>query len=276
MAQKKTTDEAPADSVKKKKSKTREYIEALLTAGLIAFFLRSFVVEAFKIPSGSMIPTLMVGDHIFVNKFIYGIRVPFTRKWLWKYKNPERGEPIVFIYPKDPSMDYIKRVVGLPGDIIRLEGDDVFVNGQKVENVPISVKGPDAKDPDQIDLEPMEAFGKADPFKQIPRFENWDYYQFFVEKLGDHIHLKQEAPGQSERLREWTVPPDHLFVMGDNRDNSQDSRWWGFVPIENVKGRAMIIWLSLRYKQDDPKFGWVGWTHFFHGFRWERFGKLIE
>jgi len=260
---------AGIQSGKKEKSKFREYCEALFTAVFIALFLRSFVVEAFKIPSGSMIPTLMVGDHIFVNKFIYGLRVPFTSKWLWKFKEPQRGEPIVFIYPKDTSLDYIKRVVGVPGDHITLEGDDVFVNGEKLANVQAPVLGVDAKNPRLLDLEQVQAFGAVSPFKSIPMFENWEYFRVYLEKLGSRIHLKQEAPQHYDEHREIVVPPDSLFVMGDNRDNSQDSRFWGFVPIENVKGRAMFIWLSLRYNEDRPENGVAG-------VRWDRFGKWIE
>ncbi|HKX11734.1 MAG TPA: signal peptidase I [bacterium] len=254
---------------KKEKSKFREYAEALLTAILIAVFLRSFVVEAFKIPSGSMIPTLMVGDHIFVNKFIYGIRVPFTSKWLWKYKEPQRGEAIVFIYPKDHSLDYIKRVVGLPGDRVRIDGDDVYVNDQKLEVTQVPVIGKDPKNQLLLDLSPPADVPGADKFKKIPVSEGWSFFRVYLEKLGDHLHLKQEAPRQEDLNREFLVPADNLFVMGDNRDNSQDSRYWGFVPIENVKGKAMFIWLSLRYREDRPEHGWAG-------FRWDRFGQWIQ
>ncbi len=117
----------------RKKSKTREYAEALLSAVLIALFVRAFVVEAFKIPSKSMVPTLMVGDHIFVNKFVYGIRVPIVGKWVAHFRDPERGEVVVFVYPKNESLDFIKRVVGLPGDKISVQGLDLFINGNKVE-----------------------------------------------------------------------------------------------------------------------------------------------
>lgn len=259
----------PARKAAKEKSKTREYVEALLTAVFIALFLRSFVVEAFKIPSGSMIPTLMVGDHIFVNKFIYGIRVPFTSRWLWKYKDPQRGEPIVFIYPKEPGLDYIKRVVGLPGDRVLVDGDDVYVNGEKLPTVQVPVLGKSAKNPRLLDLEPVEAFGAPSKYKTIPAFENWEYFRVYLEKLGERVHLKQEAPQHYEERKEYVVPADHLFVMGDNRDNSQDSRFWGFVPIANVKGRAMFIWLSLRYHNDRPEEGIAG-------FRWDRFGRWIQ
>jgi signal peptidase I len=260
---------APGAPKKKEKSKFREYAEALITAILIAVFLRSFVVEAFKIPSGSMIPTLMVGDHIFVNKFIYGIRVPFTSHWLWKYKEPQRGEAIVFIYPKDRSLDYIKRVVGVPGDKVRIEGDDVYVNGEKIESVQIPVIGKDPANPLLVELNPPADVPGAEEFKKIPVSEGWSFFRIYLEKLGDHLHLKQEAPRGEEMNREFKVPADQLFVMGDNRDNSQDSRYWGFVPIENVKGKAMFIWLSLRYREDRPERGWAG-------FRWDRFGKWIE
>ncbi len=250
---------------KKKKSQIREYAEALLTAVLIAFFLRAFVVEAFKIPSGSMIPTLVVGDHIFVNKFIYGIRIPLTKKWLAHFKEPKRGETIVFIYPENPKLDFIKRVVGVPGDKIRLDGDDLYVNGEKIRTQAVQVKGIDPDNSHRIDLIPDENFPEGENFTEIPTYPDWTEYQVFLEQLGEHTHLKQEGSFDFVRNREIEVPPGKLFVMGDNRDNSRDSREWGFVPLENVKGRAMFIWLSLRH---DPQ-GKIA------GVRWDRFGQPI-
>lgn len=250
---------------KKKKSQFREYAEALLTAVLIAFFLRAFVVEAFKIPSGSMIPTLVVGDHIFVNKFVYGIRVPLTKKWLVRFKTPERGETIVFIYPENPKLDFIKRVVGLPGDKIRIDGDDLYVNGEKVRVEPIEVAGVDPENSNRLTLQSDANFPDGSKFREIPRYPNWEEYQVFLERLGEHTHLKQEGSFDFLRNREITVPDDKLFVMGDNRDNSRDSREWGFVPMENVKGRAMFIWLSLRHNEQGS----------IVGVRWDRFGQGI-
>ena len=248
----------------KKKSSFREYAEALLTAVLIAFFLRTFVVEPFKIPSGSMIPTLMVGDHIFVSKFSYGLRLPFTKKWLTKFGEPKRGEVIVFIYPEDEKLDFIKRVVGVPGDKIRLEDNDVYVNGEKLATAPLAVQK-DSLDERAVRVESDSDLPDASKFQEIPVFPQWEQYQFFLERLGEHTHLKQEGPYNFFTNQEIEVPPGKLFVMGDNRDNSRDSREWGFVPMENVKGRAKFIWLSLRYGEGKG----------FQGFRWDRFGKKI-
>ncbi|MDX1387016.1 MAG: signal peptidase I [bacterium] len=256
----------PAPKKKKKqKSSFREYTEALLVAVLIALFLRAFIVEAFKIPSGSMIPTLVVGDHIFVNKFVYGIRIPLTKKWLAKWKNPERGETIVFIYPENPKLDFIKRVVGVPGDRIRINGDDIFVNGEKVRTHPVQVLGPNPTNADQLKLNPVTDFPEGSDFKTIPSYPHWQDYEVFLEHLGEHTHLKQEGSFDFVRNREIAVPEGMLFVMGDNRDNSKDSREWGFVPLENVKGRAMFVWLSLRHDARGK----------ITGIRWDRFGKSI-
>lgn len=256
----------PAGAPKKKKSSIREYAEALLTAILIALFLRAFVVEAFKIPSGSMIPTLVVGDHIFVNKFIYGLRIPLTKKWAVQFRKPERGETIVFIYPENPKLDFIKRVVGIGGDKIRFEGDDVFINGEKVQVAQLEVEGLNPKNKKQLDLNPDKNFPDGADFTEIPYYPHWRDYKIFLERLGDHTHLKQEGSFDFIRSREVEVPKGMLFVMGDNRDNSKDSREWGFVPIENVKGKAMFIWLSLRYNAN----------HKIEGIRWDRFGKWIS
>lgn len=251
---------------KKKKSHLREYSEALLTAILIALFLRAFVVEAFKIPSGSMIPTLMVGDHIFVNKFTYGIRVPFSKKWLIKFREPERGETVVFMYPEDESLDFIKRVVGIPGDKIKLDGDEVYINGSLVPNQQLEVTGINPKNKKMLDLKKLPGFPGGDKFSQIPYYPHWRDYRVYLEDLGDHTHLKQEGAFDFVKTKNVEVPPGMLFVMGDNRDNSKDSREWGFVPLENVKGKAMIIWLSLRYGPHNK----------IEGIRWNRFGKRIH
>lgn len=255
----------PAPKQKRKKSHAREYTEALLTAVLIALFLRAFLVEAFKIPSGSMIPTLVVGDHIFVNKFTYGIRVPFTHHWLARFRTPERGETVVFIYPEDPKLDFIKRVVGVPGDHIRIDGDDLYVNNELARTAPVKVSSVDSKNPQILNLGPMPDFPDAKNFSTIAKTPHWDEYQIFLERLGDHTHLKQEGSFNWMKARDIVVPENSLFVMGDNRDNSKDSREWGFVPIDNVKGKAMFIWLSLRREDCDS----------FLCFRWDRFGNSI-
>jgi len=257
---------------KKKKSHFREYFEAFLTALLIAFFLRAFVVEAFKIPSKSMVPTLMVGDHIFVNKFVYGIRLPFTKNWIAHFNNPQRGEVIVFIYPRNPSLDFIKRVVGLPGDTVAVKGDDLLVNGEKVMVTPLVPIGVDKENPRILDVAtPPETNGKE---IELPFFREWKEFNFFIEKLGVASHFIQEEREARGDEIEKVVPPGHLFVMGDNRDNSSDSREWGFVPLDNVKGRAMFIWLSPDVRPGLPIFKSL--FSFFKDMRWERLGKGIE
>lgn len=191
----------------KKKSTFREYAEAAAIAVLLALFIRTFVVQAFKIPSGSMEPTLLVGDHILVNKFIYGIKIPFIRTTLIPISEPSRGDVIVFIYPVDKSKDFIKRVIGLPGDTIRIEGKKIFINGKLYE----------------------DSHGLYRPSS------------------------RGGNPGNSPGFGPVTVPPDSYFVMGDNRDQSWDSRSWGYVPEESIKGKALIIYWS-----------WPHWKRFLH------------
>jgi signal peptidase I len=206
-----------------KKKFIKEYIEPIAIAILIALFIRTFVVQAFKIPSSSMEPTLQVGDHILVSKFIYGIRIPFTKLKLLDFKTPRRGDTIVFIYTKDPSgpsKDFIKRVIGVGGDRVDIEGNKVYINGQKIE----------------------------DP---------WGYY--------DAKNEWRRSLGPVGPYEHVVVPQDHLFVLGDNRDNSQDSRFWGFVHINEVKGKAFIIYFS-----------WDGNAqNLFDKVRWGRFARLI-
>ena len=203
-------------------SETKEFLKAVAWAIGIAVFLRSFVVEAYKIPSGSMLPTLQIGDHIFVNKFIYGFMVPGTTTKFFMWRDPQRGEVIVFKYPKEPGKDYIKRVIGEPGDIVEIRGEDLYVNDVHMPSdggQEITVIGEDCQE------------------RKARRF---------VEHLDtgvDHIkaHLYRTA-GRTEGP--FKVPEGELFVMGDNRDNSQDSRTGFTVPMNNVKGRAMFVWLS--------------------------------
>lgn len=192
----------------RKKSVFREYAEAAAIAIILALFIRTFVVQAFKIPSGSMEPTLLVGDHILVNKFIYGIKIPIIRKTLIPISEPKRGDVIVFIYPVDKSKDFIKRVIGLPGDRIKINGRKIYINGRLYND----------KD---------------------------GYYAEEDEKSPHSIQESQFGP--------VTVPDNALFVMGDNRDHSYDSRFWGFVPLSSVKGKAFIIYWS-----------WPHWQRFLH------------
>jgi signal peptidase I len=214
-----------------------EYGAAFFPVVLIVFGLRSFVIEPFQIPSGSMIPTLLKGDFILVNKFTYGIRLPVIDKKIIDINSPKRGEIMVFRYPRDPSQDYIKRIVGLPGDRVEYNEKRLTING---EPVPTTKSG---------------TYLHTDLLYYSPKF---------TEKLGETEHdilLEREAPAyvQEERIEKYpfrenctytsrgfscTVPPGHYFAMGDNRDNSSDSRIWGFVPDENIVGRAFFIWFN--------------------------------
>ena len=219
-----------------RKSTSREYSEAIGTAVLIALFLRAFVVEAFKIPSGSKLPTVQVGDHIFVNKFIYGVRIPFTDfKIGTTARRPKRGEVIVFIYPKDPDKDFIKRIVGIEGDTVELRDGVVFVNDKPVDHKTVDgdcLYQDYDENADQWEERRCEAVNEhvgANDYTTI-------YNQGLV------------ALGPSHSTRPFKVPDHSVWVMGDNRDNSHDSRFWGAVPEELIKGKAMVIWWS----QGDP------------------------
>ncbi len=195
----------------RKKSVIREYVEAAIIAVILALFIRTFAVQAFKIPSGSMEPTLLVGDHILVNKFLYGIKIPFINKTLIPICHPQRDDVIVFIYPVDTSKDFIKRVIGLPGDKIEIIDNKIYINDE--------------------------------PF--IDRHGFYSDYGKNSKLLQDKYHMKPIK-----------VPEGHLFVMGDNRNHSYDSRFWGFVPLESVKGKAFIIYWS-----------WPHWKRFLHVIR---------
>jgi len=210
------------------------------TAGLFpviisVFFLRSFIVEPFKIPSGSMIPTLLVGDLILVNKFQFGLRLPVLNTKLTEGEKPQRGDVMVFRYPPNPNLDYIKRVVGLPGDTVAYLNKRLTINGEAVATTSV---------PEFFDEDAMR------------------YFKQYEEKLGSHSHrlLNDEqrpafVPG-AEHFPSYevcnytvegvtcTVPQGHYFMMGDNRDNSMDSRYWGFVPEKNIVGKAFLVWMN--------------------------------
>lgn len=212
-----------------------EYGASFFPVILIVFGLRSFVVEPFKIPSGSMIPTLLVGDFILVNKWTYGIRLPVINKKILDVNEPKRGEVMVFRYPADPSLDYIKRVVGLPGDTVEYIDKRLTVNGSAV---PLTESG-NYLHPDRLYYSPK-----------------------YSEKLGEVEHsvlIERDAPAFVPQVMNFpgrdnctytargvrcTVPSGHYFVMGDNRDASSDSRVWGFVPDANIVGRAFFIWFN--------------------------------
>ena len=207
--------------MKNKKGLLKEYAEAIVTALILALVIRAYVVQAFKIPSGSMIPTLLIGDHILVNKFIYGTKIPFSAKRVLVFKKPERGDIIVFKYPENPEKDFIKRVVATGGDVIEERNKSVYVNKKAA----------------------------AEPYVQ-------------------HSDSSVKAWGNDPRdnFGPFKVPKDAYFVMGDNRDRSLDSRFWGIVPKDLLVGRALILYFSWNGKSED----------LLDYIRWTRIGKLIK
>ena len=212
-----------------------EYPKSFFPVILIVFLVRSFVVEPFKIPSGSMIPTLLVGDYILVNKYTYGIRLPVLNTKIISINEPQRGDVMVFRYPDDPSVDYIKRVVGLPGDKIAYESKRLTINGREV---PEHYAG-DYLLKDRIEYlkEYTETLGKVTHSILLDPSE--PAATPYVKQFPD----RKDCIYNNEGVR-CTVPPGHYFMMGDNRDNSSDSRVWGFVPEANIIGKAFFIWFN--------------------------------
>lgn len=226
------TGETVAEEKEEKEPLVVEIAKFLFPVVLIVFLLRGFIAEPFRIPSGSMLPTLEIGDFILVNKFSYGLRVPVLNSKLVDWGSPQRGDVIVFRYPENPSIDYIKRVVGVPGDEIAYYNKVLYVNGK----------------PAQI---------QADGQYQV----GYDTYNKYSEQLGELNHkilMRQSVPAADFVL---VVPEKSYFVLGDNRDNSRDSRYWGFVPDENLVGKAIVVWMSWE---------WGDWP------KWHRIGTVIK
>jgi signal peptidase I len=202
------------------KSKSREFFEAVITALILALLIRAYVVQAYKIPSGSMIPTLLIGDHILVNKFIYGFKIPFVNDKLLPFREIQRGDIIVFKYPEDHSKDYIKRVIGVGGDTVEIIDKTILINNKPIEDA-------------------------------------WGSY--------DQRSEREKAHYGPEK-----VPEHHFFVLGDNRNNSRDSRYWGFVDINEIRGKAFLIYFSIdsAHAQSILKE--------FPTIRWERIARLLK
>ena len=193
------------------KSTAREYFESILIAVLLALFARTFVVQAFKIPTGSMEPNLLIGDHLLVNKMVTAPTATSLERALLPVRDVRRGDIIVFKFPEDPARDFIKRVIGLPGETVELRNKKVYINDEPLDEPYAHFITPPATDREPRAWDPRETYGPV------------------------------------------TVPPDQYFMMGDNRDNSQDSRFWGFMPASYVKGRAMFIYWS--FGEDGTRFG---------------------
>ena len=216
-----------------------EYAKSFFPVILVVFFIRSFFVEPFKIPSGSMMPTLQVGDFILVNKFTYGVRLPIINQKIVPLNNPQRGDVMVFRYPENPSLDYIKRVVGLPGDTVEYHNKRLWING---------VEQPQQADGDYNYVETGLNFVHTEKRREILG-ERKHAVLINPEMPTLHLSAVSEFPGRENcsydnELVRCKVPAGQYFMMGDNRDNSRDSRYWGFVPDNQIVGKAFFIWMN--------------------------------
>jgi len=237
------TDSAEPSTAPFKKSVAREYLESVVVAVILALFIRTFVVQAFKIPTGSMEENLLIGDHLLVNKLVYSPSVLPLESTLLPKKDVERGHVVVFKFPEDPGRDFIKRVIGLPGETVEIRNKTVYIDGEPLE------------EPYAHFLEP-------------PRERDDPDYGFRGEGMRD----------------DWgpqVVPPGHLFVLGDNRDNSRDSRFWGFLARDQVKGRALLVYWSYEASREEyHRTGYLDWIKdtlaAFGKTRWSRFFHLIR
>jgi len=292
------------------KSTTRDYVESIGAAILIALALRAMVLEAFKIPSSSMYPTLEINDHIFVNKFIYGVHIPFTTTKLVELRRPKHGEVIVFLQPCSKDRDYIKRVVATEGQSVEVRCNVVYVDGQPIRHQLVQgdtctyddfdedhgkwftrqcseyaevVDGKEYRtfhDPDRplrddrlakegsLASADSKDFPRLDGTRQPPSCSTQADGEPFASpnQLSGKILEDRQGVGVCEQQLHYVVPNGHVFVMGDNRSNSNDSRYWGSVPIENIRGKALFIWLSYSH------WGWQFWT----GIRYDRIGNFVK
>jgi len=216
-----------------------EYAKSFFPVILLVFVLRSFLVEPFKIPSGSMMPTLLAGDYILVNKFTYGLRVPILNNTFFNVNHPKRGDVFVFHYPPEPTIDYIKRVVGLPGDKIQYQDKHLIINGKKLDVL--------FEDNYEYEMQGANIISARRSKEQLGDVQ----HDILIHDIPNEYDL--DAPGAKLQEGETiTVPEGNYFAMGDNRDNSADSRVWGFVPEHNLVGKAFFIWFNF------DKFGRIG------------------
>ena len=216
-----------------------EYARSFFPILLIVFLLRSFLFEPFRIPTGSLEPTLLMGDFILVNKYHYGIRLPVVHKKIYETASPQRGDIMVFRWPPNPSVDFIKRVIGLPGDRIKYINKELYVNGQKL---------------------PQEFL--KDSLAEGEDNQEWPVQEKNEDLLGLKHHVFIDNKKFAQDFDDIIVPPGMYFVMGDNRDDSADSRYWGFVPEKNIVGKAVMIWMSFEHGK--------------YGVRWNRIGSFIH
>lgn len=216
-----------------------DYARSFFPVLLIVFLLRSFLFEPFRIPSGSLEPTLLIGDFILVNKYDYGVRLPVLHKMLAKNNDPQRGDIIVFRYPPNPAVDYIKRVIGIPGDKISYINKELYINGNKIPQTMLS------------------SVSVADDGDEMVNKEEKEENLLGVKH---HIYIDPARKGMD--YKDYVVPKNMYFVMGDNRDNSADSRYWGFVDNKYIVGKAVLVWMS--------------WDSTNTGIRWKRLGKTIH
>jgi len=258
--------------LKHKRNGFVEFVDSIWIIVIIALMIRFFAFESFRVPTGSMIPAIYIGDMLFVNKYIYGFRAPFTTKHIMPFKDPDRGEIVVFIFPGGSTIhqsgtfakivnamplsdstkekmltpDFVKRTIGLPGDKILLNGDKIFVNGSELKRKKIN---------DNFVYVSSDGVRRVAEVFEETNIDGESYNVLYHKGIG------RSSGGCPYCGKEFTVPDGKLFVMGDNRDNSHDSRYWGFVPMENLKGRASIIWFSVSEGE---------------GFHLERIGQWIE
>ena len=211
-----------------------EYARSFFPVVLIVLLLRSFLVEPFRIPSGSMMPTLLIGDFILVNKFAYGVRLPVLNTKVIDVSEPERGDVVVFRYPKNPAVDYIKRVIGLPGDKITYKAKKVYINDKLMPQTRVAT---------------YEGLGQGQSMSGATHLTE------DLETVNHNILVRQE-PHSNESV--YIVPKGHYFVMGDNRDNSNDSRYWGTVPEENLVGKAFFVWMNWDLEHTGVNFNRLG------------------